>query len=189
MKMLKFWFAACVSVCVFFLSGCSATAPNYQTSNDNIQALSAIPGQKVAVGAIEYGPKGHALNSLSIRGGSFNSPINDSWAAYVQGALESELTASGRFDANSTIKVSGTLLENDLDGASFSTGTAHISVRFVVERNGQKVYDQVVTVDNQWDSSMIGAVAIPAARRNYIATISVLIGKLFRDEEFERALR
>ncbi|HEX8957437.1 MAG TPA: hypothetical protein VF798_14240, partial [Burkholderiaceae bacterium] len=67
--------------------------------------------------------------------------------------------------------------------------TAHIAVRFNVMRDGKKVFDKVVTADREWDSSFIGAVAIPAARTGYIATVKDEIAHLLADQDFQNALR
>ncbi|PFH11653.1 TonB family protein [Collimonas sp. PA-H2] len=169
------------------LTGCAAVAPNYQPTNDNVRTLQALPGGKVAVG--QFTAKDKSLESLSIRAGSYNSPYNGSYAEYLKAALRAELEGSGKFDAASPVVVTGQLLENSLDGASFTTGTAKISARFVVTQSGAKTFDKVVAGASQWESSVIGMVAIPAARANYIDTIRKLLANLFADRDFQTALR
>lgn len=189
MKIFSSRLATTLLVTAFsFLTGCAATAPQYQVANSNVQALSIGTG-KIGVGTFGYGPNGSKLNQLSIRGGSYDSPVEKSWAAYLQEALKSELAAANRLSDKSDLVITGTLLENNLEAPVASDGAAHISASFVVKRRGQITYERKLTIDKQWESSFIGAIAIPAARQNYIAAMSELLGKLFADKDFERAIQ
>jgi hypothetical protein len=181
-KLVTFVMTAIAAV---LLAGCTATAPQYQATNSNAMAL-AVGTVKIDVAEFGLGPRGNKLNSLSLRGSSYKSPIENSWAAYLREALKSELITGGRYQSGAPVKVSGTLLENELDAGS-STGTARIQARFVAQRNGATVYDKVLTADKRWESSFIGAVAGPLAQQNYIATVSDLLAKLFADSDFVRA--
>jgi hypothetical protein len=179
--------AAFFAAGLLMLMGCAATAPQYQTANSNIQTLSEGTA-KAGVGNFAYGRKGAQLNRLTLRGSSYNSPIEGSWVAYVREALKTELIAANRFSENSDAIITGTLLENTLDGSGTNVGVARISMEFVVERSSGVVYKRQLTIDKQWESSFIGAIAIPAAQQNYIAAISELLGKLFADNDFKRAI-
>jgi TonB family protein len=169
------------------LTGCAAVAPNYQPTNDNVHTLQALPGGKVALG--QFTAKDKSLDSLTIRAGSYNSPYNGSYAEYLKAALRAELEGSGKLDAASPVVITGQLLENSLDGASFTTGTAKVSARIVVTQSGAKTFDKVVVGASQWESSFVGAIAIPAARRNYVDTVRKLLANIFADRDFQTALR
>ena len=188
MKKRRFISTVLLSTALVGLAGCAGTAPQYQAANSNVQAL-AIGSGKVGVDNFALGPKGDSLNHLSIRGGTYDSPVEKSWAVYLREALKAELNTSGRLDQRSDVKVSGTFLENDLNGSGFSTGTAHISANIVVKRARAVTYERSISADKQWESSVIGAIAIPRARQSYVATISELLGKLFSDQEFLRAIK
>ncbi|MEO6920721.1 MAG: energy transducer TonB [Collimonas sp.] len=169
------------------LTGCAAVAPNYQPTNDNVRTLQALPGGKAAVG--QFTSKNKSLDSLSIRAGSYSSPYNGSYAEYLKAALRAELEGGSKFDAASPVIITGQLLENSVDGASFTTGTAKISARILVTQNGAKTFDKVVVGASQWQSSVFGPIAIPAARSNYIDTVRKLLTNLFADRDFQAALR
>ena len=85
--------------------------------------------------------------------------------------------------------LSGVLQQNAIDGADFNLGQADIAVRFKLERSGKPVFEKVVAHHQQWPSSFLGAVAIPAAVQNYDGAVSELIAKLFRDPDFRAASR
>ncbi|HAT32915.1 MAG TPA: hypothetical protein DCW29_19325 [Janthinobacterium sp.] len=167
------------------VTGCASVAPAYQPSNENVRTLQALPGGKVALG--EFTAKNESLNHLSIRGGAFDSQYKASYAEYLKAALRAELENSGKLDAASHIIITGELLSNSLD-ASIGTGHASISARIVVMRDGNKVFDKVLSGASEWESSFVGAVAIPAAQQNYAATMKKLLSNLFTDGDFRKAL-
>ncbi len=169
---------------ILALTGCSTVAPNYQPTNDNVRTLLTLPAGQVSLG--EFTAKSGDLNRLSVRAGSYKSPYNDSFAEYLKAALRAELESSGRFNANASIGISGELLTNSLDSSS-GTGTAHISARIVVKKGGDTLFDKVVRGDDEWDSSFMGAIAIPLARQNYGETVKRLLGNLYADRDFQSA--
>jgi TonB family protein len=176
-----------IGAAVLALTGCAAVAPTYQPTNDNVRTLQALPGGKVAVG--QFTAKDKSLESVAIRAGTYSSPYNGSYAEYLKAALRAELEGAGKFDTASPVVVTGQLLENSVDGALFDVGTAKISARFVVTQRGAKTFDKIVVGASQWESSVIGAIAIPAARRNYVDTMRKLLTNLFADRDFQAALR
>lgn len=166
------------------LTGCASTAPHYQATNDNVRALQAKSGGKIALG--EFTAKEASLNQLSIRGGNYASPYAGSFAEYLKAALKSELESAGKLDSAAPVVITGELLSNSLD-AAVGTGTAHISARIVVMHGKDRLFDKVVSGDRTWESSFIGAVAIPAARQNYAETVKALLANLFSDRDFLKA--
>lgn len=172
------------------MTGCASVAPVYVAKNENIRVLQSKPGAKIGAGDILIKKENaDRLNQLTIRGGGYTSPYQDSFANYLKEALIIELRAAGRWDPSSTIKISGELLENDLDGSGMNTGTARVGARFIIDHSGVTAYNKVLTADHSWESSFMGAIAIPKARENYVATVQKLLGMLFSDAEFLDAIR
>jgi hypothetical protein len=178
--------ALAVCVATMSLTGCSTVvATPYQPTNDNVRTLQALPGGMVSLG--EFTAKSSDLNHLSIRANGFNSPFNDSFAEYLKAALRSELEASGKLDPKSPVVITGELQTNSIDPA-IGTGNAHISARIVIKRGNETVFDKVVHGDSEWESSFIGAVAIPMARQQYGETMKKLLANLFSDPDFKKVL-
>lgn len=172
------------------LGGCASVAPEYSPSNDNARILSSKPGKGVGAGDFRNGGKDpEGLDRLTIRGGSFTSPYDGSYAAYLREALRMELQAAGRWKPDSAVRISGELLDNQLDASGISIGTARVSARFVVLNGGVSRYEKVITVDHEWESAFAGPIAIPRARENYVVTIQRVIGKLLADEDFQKAIQ
>ena len=55
-------------------------------------------------------------------------------------------------------------------------------------RDSKRVFDKELAVDAKWESSFVGAIALPAAINQYSALYKTLVAKLFDDTEFRAAL-
>lgn len=177
--------AGSVAGLLLLMTGCASQAPAYQATNDNVRALQALPGGKVALG--QFSVKSEDLNHVTVRGGTFQAPTGSSFSEYLKSALRAELESAGKIDDASHVTITGELQGNELD-AAIGTGTARIAARIIVARDGKTVYDKVLIGSTQWESSFLGAIAIPSASQHYADTMKQLIAKLFADQDFQRAL-
>lgn len=169
------------------LGGCvSQPAMTYQASIDNTEVLLAHPTGKLSVGHVDAAA-GVANAHLSVRGSELTGGSDGTFAGYLHDALTTELKAAGRFDASSATRIDATLTHNELDGGAVKNAKAVLAARFVVSKDGKTAYDKILTASHQWESSFIGAVAIPAAFQNYPAAMQKLVAKLFNDPEFIQA--
>lgn len=170
------------------LAACANAAPAYQPSVANLQVLRAGTTPM----AVDDFAAGASVNDsrLGIRADTMTGAATDgAFSTYLQQALETELRNAGRLDAAAGLRLSGTLTTNRLDANGFSVGRASVGARFVLTRDGRVVYDKVHSADHEWDSSFIGALAIPAAMQGYPATVQKLTGQLFADPAFVEATR
>jgi len=119
--------------------------------------------------------------------GNTLAPAKGSWAQLLKDTLVVELTAAGLYDANAPIVIDGRLLESEVD-AAIGTGTGRLAARFSVARAGRTVYDKELAVDARWESSFMGAVAVPLAINEYGALYKKLVARLVDDPDFRRAL-
>lgn len=136
----------------------------------------------------QFGQSSPEVDNLTLRGGSMTSPYNNSYSEYVTKALEEELKLAGIWGPQEDIQITGTLIDNQIDISGFSVGTGSISVQFVVKRNNKPVYDKVISVKHEWQSSFVGAVAIPAGANNYPIMLQKLFAELFKDEKFIKSV-
>lgn len=171
------------------LAGCaSIPAPAYQSGIENTGTLLDQRTVAIGVGSFAAAP-GVENKRLSVRGLGISSPSKDgNFSGMLQEALVSELQTAGRYDPKSATQVSGTLLGNELHAASASTGRARMQARFIVTRDGAVVYDKVLDVDHDWPSSFLGVIAAQSAMENYVGTVQRLLGKLFSDPDFQKAV-
>lgn len=181
--------AVVVPAALSALAACvTAPAPAYQPGIANLQALrvNATP-----IGVDDFAADVGVNDSrLGIRADAMTGGGGDgAFSTYLQQALEAELRNAGRLDPAAGLRLSGTLTKNHLDANDLSVGRASIGARFVLTRGGRIVYDKVHSVDHQWESSFLGAIANPAAVQGYVATVQKLTGQLFTDPAFVEATR
>lgn len=165
--------------------GCVSTpALKYQAGIENSERLLSGRG-KVAVGTFDAA-KGVENHRLGMRGSSLNGGRDGTFATYLKDALVTELSESGRYGADAPVVVTGTLVDNRLSSAGASQGKATLGADFVVVKSGSSVYSRTIRVENVWESSFMGAIAIPAAIQGYSATVQKLLGELFADPDFRK---
>lgn len=170
----------------FVASGCSMVAPPYQVSIENVQELKRANLQEIQVGEISSTPN---LNTISLRGSKMKSPVGKSYGEYINAALVDELKLAKLWNGVSANVVTGEVIENDINVAGFSTGNGKLAVKFTVINNGDVLFDKVIAVETEFDSSFMGAVAIPNAQAHYVELVQTLFAALFSDNDFVTALK
>jgi hypothetical protein len=171
------------------LHGCAITAASYAPSVDNLEAIKKALPKPANVGSFVTLPGMPQGTALSVRGNPMSSPVPPDYAAYLADALRRELTLAGRFDAKSTVEISGTLLKNDIAAGGFSTNSGEIEARFVVKLDGVERFQAVKRAQASWESSFVGAIAVPKAQQEYALLVQKLISLLLADAQFVAALR
>ena len=173
-----------------FLVGCAGPAPNYAPSIDNVETLKKIqgaPAVKTGAIAVTAGMPGAA--SLQLRANTMTSPVGKNYGDYLAAALRQELELAKLYNPQSGVEISGTLLKNNIDAGGISTNAGQIEARFVVTANGQVRFDKVKRIEKKWESSFVGAVAIPLAANNYPLMVQSLVAALVTDPDFVKAIR
>lgn len=172
------------------LSACSTVAPKYVPTPDNVNRLRDVGADSIKLGAFQADPaSAGAVNSLSIRGGSYVSPYEGSYVNYLKEALRAELNDARLLDPSASVEIAGVLVRNELNAAGFSTANALIEARFTVKRGDQVRYDKVKSAKYEWESSFVGGIAIPRAQQNYPVVVQKLLADLYLDPEFVLAIK
>lgn len=175
-----------VFMAIVMASGCSSVAPQYQSDFSSINDLKEMDIQPLKSGSfLDHG----SVNSITLRGGAMTSPYNNSYAEYLKKALEEDLKQSGHWDSGSEIVISGELISNELDASGFSVGESDISAKFVVSKNNDVIYNKIHSVHHEWESSFVGAIAIPNAQKNYPVAVQKLLRKFFLDNDLLAVLK
>ena len=168
------------------VTACSMQAPPYQASLENVQTIKRAKVNQINVAAITTTKK---LNSISLRGSSMQSPVNKSYGDYISKALEEELRLAKLWSPVSSTIITGQVLTNDIDVSGFSEGTGEISAKFIVTKDNKVIFDKVIYANHTFDSSFMGAIAIPNGQANYVNLVQKLIKNLFEDKNFVIALK
>lgn len=175
---------------VLLLTGCASSPMGVpQATIENTARLRSAQLAPARVGSFTLDTaKPAALDqSVGIRAATLTSPIGGSFAQYLGETLRVELAAAGLADPAAPTVITGTLTESDLD-AAIGTGSGKLSARFVVTRDNAVRYDRTLSASSTWESSFVGAVAIPLAAGQYQGLYRKLAGQLFDDPEFRKAL-
>jgi hypothetical protein len=172
------------------LFGCAAVKlPAPTASADNVQQLRSAAPAPLQAGKFALAA-GKDAGMDKIQGGLRGSTVeaqSGSFSQYLKDQLLAELKAAGVYDERSTTVIEAQLTDSKLD-AAIGTGTGRLAARFTVTRDGQKVYDKELAVSESWDSSFVGAVALPEAINRYGSFYRKLIAELFKDPEFRKAV-
>lgn len=180
-----------VLVAALALTGC-ATGPigAHQSSMETVQTLRQSNMGAASVGEFVPAPTLQAGRdkSVSVRGSSLKSPSANSFSAYLRDSLVQDLRSAGKYDPAAGTVITGQLTQNELNAGGFSKADATVGAKFVVTRGGTSIYDKSISATHEWESSFIGAIAIPEAINQYTQMYSRLLDKLFADEEFRKAV-
>lgn len=170
------------------LTGCAnfTMAPPKATI-ENAAKLRAANMAPANVGAFKADAKlASADKGTTIRGNPIGAP-GGSFAQYLGDSLKVELQSAGLLDPASSTVITGTLTESEVNG-DIGTGTAKLGARFVVTRGNMVRYDNEMKVDSSWESSFMGATAIPLAAGHYEGMYRKLVNKLLDDAAFRSAV-
>lgn len=178
------------AVIVLLLGGYAmAPLPVPPASIRVVNKIDSTPFPAFAVGVFVTGPglPPESDRAAGVRAGIVR-PEGGSFARYLGETLKAELAAAGRLDAASDTVVSGRLVKNEVSSA-IGKGHGDLAAEFVVTRHGVVTFRKVLSVRREWDSSFIGAVAIPEAETGYGGLYPALIEALFDDADFLAAVR
>lgn len=172
------------------LFGCAAVKlPAPTASADTVQSLKTATLQPMKAGRFSLAD-GKPAEMDKLQGGLRSSTVeadSGSFSQYLKDEITVELKAAGLYDEQSSNVIEARLTDSKLD-AAIGTGTGRLAARFTVTRSGTVRYDKELSVDEQWESSFIGAVALPAAINHYGGFYKKLAKKLFDDPDFRAAL-
>ncbi|MBQ0930117.1 hypothetical protein [Ideonella alba] len=171
-------------------TGCASVTVPVTASAPNVERLKSSPPAPMGVGEFKAAPgkAADADKGLSVRGGNTIAPQGGSFAVQLRDQLAAELKGAGLLSTDGRIVVSGTITDNNLD-AGIGKGIGRLAARFQVKRDGAQVFDKELVAAAEWESSFMGAVAIPAAFNQYGALYQKLIGQLFDDADFKAAVK
>ncbi|WP_457933946.1 hypothetical protein LOS73_15515 [Pseudoalteromonas sp. SCSIO 43210] len=173
-------------ISALFLSACTIQVPPYSADISNVSKLKEESNTPVSVGKIESEKK---LNKISLRGSPLVSSVGKSYGEYIESALIQELKLAKLWSGVATKQVSGKVIEQDIDVTGFSEGSAFIKVKFTVSDGDITLFDKVISAEHTFDSSFLGAIAIPNGQRSYVELVQKLLTNLYADEEFIASIK
>lgn len=179
----------CIALFAVVATGCAMVTPNYQPSVENVEALKKAGVAAANVGTFDVSKAKSGATSIAIRANTMSSSVGANYGSYLANALKQELELAKSYDSKATNVISGSILKNDIAAGGMSTNSGEMEVQFVVKRGDAIRFDKVVSTTNSWESSFVGAIAIPKAQQQYPLLVQKLIAKLFGDKDFINALK
>lgn len=170
-----------LTIVILAISGCSIKGHKYKPDFNSINELKDANLQSMN---IQENPlQEEKYKNISLRGSSMVSPYGGTFSKYLEISLKEHLLQASLFNNKSDINIMTILLKNDFDISGFSTGEADLSAKFIVYINNKIVYEKIHSIHHEWDSSFIGAIAIPNGLNNYPIAVQKLINKFLEDKE------
>lgn len=175
----------CLATAALILQGCGVAMPRYDANFDNVQALkNQAPLVKLNSPSV-VADKGQ--DAISVRANPVRSP-EGSISKHVQKALEDELRLAGLLEPSASRHLDVQLRQSKLD-AAVGTGSGAISADFNLREGERSLYSSNKTVTSTWDSSFVGAIAIPAAANAFNPLVRKLLAELYQDPAFIKAMK
>lgn len=176
---------------VLLLTACAnVQMPPPSASATNLEKIRAAQIGPAQVGEFRLAAGKPASMDTSVGGlrGSSISPSAGSYSKQLREELIAELKGAGLLDPASPVAIEGELTDSMVD-AAIGTGRGRLAARFKVKRAGAVVFDKELVAEASWESSFVGAVALPAAIHQYGALYKTLVGKLIDDADFRAAVK
>ncbi|MCW7540930.1 hypothetical protein OOT46_24215 [Aquabacterium sp. A7-Y] len=153
-----------------------------------MDALKQAPIERLSVGPLQPRDPAAPVNRLSLRGANLVAG-QGSFAQYLEAALIQDLREISVYDPAAQTRIDGTILQNEINVADFSTGTGLMEVELRVTRAGQTRLKKVYRTETRFESSFAGAVAIPKGQSEYGYLVRTLLGTVYADPEFINAIK
>lgn len=170
---------------VYVIAACSIPAPRYEPSYDNVKLLKGSGPVRI----VDFKGATPKVGKITLRGNTLKSPYEKDMVHYLQTALQSEFEKAGLLSETSSKSVTAVVTENLIDTSGFSVANGKITATFKVLDSSRQIYEKTVTVSDEWESSFVGAIAIPRAAAAYPALAKELFNKLYSDKKFIAALK
>lgn len=177
------------SLALVLTTGCASKAPPYNANIDNVSTLKKSGAAPVGGVSLTVAAGTPGASEIGVRATTLLSSVGSNFADYLADAIKRELELSKLLDPQSPTSITGELLKNELDASGFSIGKGSISARIIVKNGNTVKFDKVKSADITWESSFMGAVAIPKAIESYPELVQKLVTQLVSDPDFPAALR
>ena len=176
-----------LAIALLLVTGCSVKGQKYTPDFNTINNLKNKNLQSMSIKSSNSVSKD--FMTISLRSAQMTSPYGGSFSKYLEESLTEHLKYASLYNESSNIKVTVSMLKNDVDIMGFSIGEADISAKFTVYKHNKIIHNKVYSIHHTWDSSFIGQVAIENALNNYPIAIQKLINKFTLNQDFLKKIK
>lgn len=161
----------------------------HQPTLETLQALRqpGLPPMRVGEFSLASGKPASMDRKVVIRLSPVTAPGDGSFSHYLRDTLISELKAAGKYDPAANVVIEGRLTQSEVR-SNPPNGKALVGADFTVTRGGKEVFSKSYTATSEWESSFMGAIAIPEAMDRYTDMYAKLVTLLVSDKAFQAAV-
>jgi len=180
----------CAILACVWIAACATSLPPPTATFDGIQQLRAAEIAPLALGDFTRAPELPEARdkSIAIRADSLQPPKGGTFSSFLRQTIEADLKGAGRLDPAADRILSAQLTRSDISTFG-SNSRGALGARFRVTQKSAIIFEKQVTVEEEWPSAFLGAVAITDASNHYTGLYPKLWAALLADPEFRAAAR
>lgn len=186
---MRYVFSILVITVAALTSGCAnLVVPSYSADYAAVDSLKHSKLDKAALGKVQPDDAKAKVNQISLRGSTLTAG-DVTFSGYLERAMKSDLQEAGLYDSNAARRIDVVVLQNDIDVSGFSEGVGRIEIELAISTSGTTVLRKKYATSIKFESSFIGAVAIPKGQTEYPNLVRALLSMIYRDQAFTQAMR
>jgi hypothetical protein len=186
---MRHFFTTLIITVAALISGCAnLVVPSYSPDYAAVDSLKHSKLDKAALGKVQPDDAKAKVNQISLRGANLTAG-DVTFAGYLERAMKNDLQEAGMYDSNAARRIDIVLLQNDMDVSGFSEGVGRIEIELSITTSGTTVLRKKYATSIKFESSFIGAVAIPKGQTEYPNLVRALLSVIYRDQAFSQAMR
>lgn len=174
---------------ITIISGCTLKTPEYKVDNNTSDVLNNYNLNQVSLSKELDNNLNEYNYKLKLRAAEMIPSMGGSYSNYIAISLKQQLSQNDLYKDDSNIVVKTKLLQNDVDIWGLSKGSYTLSINFKVLKNGEIVYNRNISNTHEFDSHVVGQIAIENAINNYPIAVQKVLNKFLLDEDFIKNVR
>jgi len=165
-------------------SGCANKVAAYSTSTDNLIVIKGLSKNNKPVNLGEFTDSNREESKVMCRLTTpIGTPDGETFASYIQNALQKELLIGDMYDKTSDTKLSMNL--DDIYGSTV-LGNAYWEFKTTVNSSNGKSFKIESRYD--YESSYFASSACSEMQRSFVPAVQKLLGKVVGNSEFKNLL-
>jgi len=179
-----------INVCAtaMLATGCAQlVAPPYSSDYQSLDNLKRAHADRVSVATVQPTDPKSPVNNLSLRGAGLQS-ASGTFAKYLEDALVGDLKEISLYDPAARTRIDAVIQKNEIAVSNIATGSGSMEVELTVVRDGKQRLRKVYSAQTSFESSFAGAVAIPKGQSEYPNLVRTLLGNVYSDPAFIKAI-
>lgn len=169
----------CLLGLVLLIASCATPAREFRVSKQNMEAVREAPAN------LTLGSFTGSIDRVGCRAESISAGKDATFASYIRDAFAKVIQTSKVTDKESTIELSGSLKEIELDCAYSNTGTWNIEMDFAVD--GKEPFS--IRVVQLFNGHIVAVNVFQNALEGLILAVQKIVDDVLESEQIQTAAR